>query len=38
MNAQHVHMFYLAVPNAGSPAILINYHPAGNGTAFHDAA
>jgi hypothetical protein len=38
MNGQHVYMLYLAVPGADSPAILINYHPPGNGAASDDAA
>jgi hypothetical protein len=38
MNGQRVYMLYLAVPGADSPAILINYHPAGKGTATDDAA
>jgi hypothetical protein len=37
MNGQRVYMLYLAVPNADSPAILINYHPAGKGGAADDA-
>jgi hypothetical protein len=32
MNGQRVYMLYLAVPGADSPAILINYHPAGEAT------
>jgi hypothetical protein len=38
MNGQRVYMLYLAVPGADSPAILINYHPPGNGAASDDAA
>jgi len=38
MNGQHVYMLYLAVPFTDSPAILINYHPAGKGNASDDAA
>src|SRR5438105_4279224 len=38
MNGQRVYMLYLAVPNADSPAILINYHPAGNGAPSDDMA
>ncbi|MEA2337018.1 MAG: hypothetical protein QOE82_1025 [Thermoanaerobaculia bacterium] len=38
MNGQHVYMLYLAVPFTDSPAILINYHPAGKGGAADDAA
>ena len=38
MNGQRVYMLYLAVPGADSPAILINYHPAGRGNAADDAA
>ena len=38
MNGQRVYMLYLAVPGADSPAILINYHPAGKGGAVDDAA
>jgi hypothetical protein len=38
MNGQRVYMLYLAVPGADSPAILINYHPAGRGGAADDAA
>ena len=38
VGGQRVYMLYLAVPGADSPAILINYHPAGKGTAVDDAA
>jgi len=38
MNGQRVYMLYLAVPGADSPAILINYHPAGKGGAADDVA
>jgi hypothetical protein len=38
MNGQRVYMLYLAVPGTDSPAILINYHPAGKGNAADDAA
>jgi hypothetical protein len=38
MNGQRVYMLNLAVPGADSPAILINYHPAGKGAPSDDAA
>ena len=38
MGGQRVYMLYLAVPGADSPAILINYHPAGKGASADDAA
>jgi hypothetical protein len=37
VNGQRVYMLYLAVPNTDSPAILINYRPAGAGSAADDA-
>jgi len=36
-NGQRVYMFYLAVANTGSIALLINDHPAGSGGAADDA-
>jgi hypothetical protein len=38
MNGKYVYMLYLAVPGTDSPAILINYHPAGKGGAEDEAA
>jgi hypothetical protein len=38
VNGQRVTMLYLAVSGTDSSAILINYHPAGNGGAAADAA
>ncbi len=37
VQGQRVYMLYLAVPATESLAILINYHPAGRGTAADDA-
>lgn len=37
MKGQKVYMLYLAIPNTESLAILINYHPAGKGSAADDA-